>query len=128
MIIAPYVHKQTNIKMQGYNEICMHKITLMCDGGEKLWIEADDINPIVDCLEVNELCLKNDIVKKDNIIFAEIDTTKTKMNSMYTYEEIEPGSEMLCWRDFIVITDSENNILIPIPEPFKNILLGCLCA
>ncbi len=127
MIIAPYIHKKTIVKNQGQQDIVLHKITLLCDGGEKLWIEADDVDPLVDCFNANDLVLKNKPIQKDKIVFAEIDTTKTKMSSMYTYEEIEPCEEVLCWRDFLIVTDSTGNQLIPIPEVFRE-TLSYLCA
>lgn len=127
MIIAPYIHKKTIIKVPGQNYIVLHKITLLCDGGEKPWIEESDINPLIDCFEANELVIKGKLKSKNKIIFGEIDTTKTKMNSMYTYEEIETGDELMCWRDFVVVTDPTGNPLIPIPEVFREVLTS-LCA
>jgi hypothetical protein len=127
MIIAPYIHKKTIIKVPGQNDIVLHKITLLCDGGEKPWIEESDINPLIDCFEANELVIKGKLTQKNKIIFGEIDTTKTKMNLMYTYEEIEPGDELLCWRDFVVVTDPIGNPLISIPEVFREVLIS-LCA
>ena len=127
MIIVPYIHKKVNIKVPGQNDIVIHKITLLCEGGEKLWIESDDVDPLVDCFEANELVITGKLKQKNNIVFGEIDTTKTKMNSMYTYEEIEPGEEMMCWRDFVIITDPIGNSLITIPEIFREVLIS-LCA
>lgn len=127
MIIAPYIHKKANIKVPGQNDIVLHKITLLCEGGEKPWTESADINPLVDCFDANELVTTGKLNQKKNIVFGEIDTTKTKMNSMYTYEEIEPGDELLCWREFIVATDPIGNPLISIPEVFREVLIS-LCA
>ena len=73
------------------------------------------------------MVIKGKLKQKNKIIFGEIDTTKTKMNLMYTYEEIEPGDEMLCWRDFVIVTDPTGSLLIPIPEVFREVLTS-LCA
>lgn len=127
MIIVPYIHKKLQSKTANQNDIVLHKITLLCEGGEKLWIESDEVNPLVDCFETNELSIKEKLYKKDKIVFGEIDTTKTKMSSMYTYEEIQLGDQILCWRDFIVTTDTKGNLLISVPEVFREILIS-LCA
>lgn len=127
MIIAPYIHKKSIIKNQGHQDIVLHKITLLCDGGDKLWTESDDIDPLVDCFEANDLFVSKKLVQKNKTFFGEIDPTKTKMSSMYTYEEIESGEEVLCWRDFIIVTDPTGNPLIPIPEVFRE-TLSYLCA
>lgn len=127
MIIAPYIHKKTNIKIPGQNDIYLHKITLLCDGGEKPWIEEDYVDPLVDCFNANDLFITGKLKQKNKIVFGEIDTIKTKINLMYNYEEIEPGDEMLCWRDFIVVTDPTGNPLISIPDVFREVLIP-LCA
>jgi hypothetical protein len=104
-------------------DITIHTIHILCDnGGESLWNEE---GPIDECLEPNDIFHKKLDISK-NYVYAEINEEKTNIKSMYSYEEIEPNSDILCWRRFIYITEPTGNQLIRVPELFEQILKDIL--
>ena len=123
MFIIPYIYNFKNIKSVSNQDIIIHNIYILCDnGGESLWEED---SPIDECLEPNELFHKKLDISK-NYVYAEINQEKTNIKSMYLYDEIEPDSDILCWRRFIYITEPTGSQLMKIPDPFAQVLKDIL--
>ena len=82
MFIVPYIYKRGKTS----DNLVIHRIEILCEGGKTLWIEEDD-TPIKDIFEPNGLYTQG-IKKMGKYILAKIDTNKTDLSSMYTYSEI----------------------------------------
>ena len=114
MIVAPFTYSKT----QTTNGIYIHRIRLLCQGGQTPW--SEDSQPIDDILQPNGIYTKGthtiELPTGQSCVLAEVDTQKTDMTSMYTWHEIEPSdSEMLCWRTFTFGT-SGTHIWLPQPN------------
>jgi hypothetical protein len=123
MIIIPYIHTFKKVKGQGSQnqDILIHSITILCEGGENFWNETDETLDIIkDCLEPNDIhILPETALAAATTYYAEVDTEKTDIGSMYMYEEVEPDSDVLCWRQFIILTDSTGEPIMHIPDVFQ---------
>lgn len=99
MLIVPYTH----ISYTTPNNLIIHRIHIMCQGGNTLWKE--DEQNIADILEPNGLFSNTiSIDSSTNTYYADIDITKTDMKTMYTWNELEStDNESLCWRTFTVV-------------------------
>lgn len=124
MIIVPYFHKSIQVKGSLNADILVHSIIILCDkGGQVLWTENDETLDIQkDCLEANEIYCLNKPYRIGTTYYAEVDRSTTDISSMYSYNEIESGSDILCWRTFIYTTDLMKNSILSVPEQFRNIL------
>ncbi len=112
----PYIHSSKPTKVLGQDAV-LHVIKVLCDrGGSALWEEADatveTLSAVI--LEPNELVAAGaGTVGTNDSIFVEIDPVATAMSSMYSYEEIEPGTtDILCWRTFYHVTSTAGEPLL----------------
>lgn len=129
MIIVPYIHSKRPTKVLG-QDAALHVIRILCDkGGEALWEESDEglsvdtVGAVV--LEPNELvAAAKPIPTADrNTLLVPIDPIATPMSSMYSYEEITPGTtDMLCWRTFYHVTDTAGTALLKPPVTFAAVI------
>lgn len=136
----PYIHSKRPTKVLGQNAF-LHVIRILCDkGGEALWEEADEgltVDTVGDIvLEPNELVAfaaklpqqvattgNGNGVANSKAILIPIDPVATTMSSMYSYEEITPGStDMLCWRTFYHVTDTAGTALLKPPVIFAAVI------
>ena len=124
MIIVPYFHKSIQVKGSLNADILVHSITILCDkGGQALWTENDETLDIEkDCLAANDIICLTKPYRVGATYYAEVDKSATDISSMYTYDEIESGSDILCWRTFIYTTDMMKNPILTVPEQFQNAL------
>lgn len=109
MLIVPYTHISYNTQ----NGLIIHRIHIMCQGGNIIWRE--DEQNITDILEPNGLFSSNIHIDNDtNTYYANIDITKTDMSSMYTWNEIDSAdTESLCWRTFTLIQSPTGTDWLP---------------
>lgn len=109
MLIIPYTH----ISYSTPNSLIIHRIHILCQGGDIIW-EEDEQN-IIDILEPNGLFSSNiHIDSSRNTYYADIDTTKTDMSSMYTWNELEStDKESLCWRTFTFVQTQDSSNWLP---------------
>lgn len=123
MIIIPYIYSEYITKL--------HKIitiTILCNGGNTLWIEPDMCENNIDTniMIPNELytcslpiittCLGSACV------FIEIDITRTNINNMFNWREVLPEPDILCWRSFKYINNIHDNTKwLDIPD---NVYIG----
>ena len=138
MIIVPYIHSKRPTKVLGQDAF-IHVIRILCDrGGEALWEEADEglsvdtVGAVV--LEPNELVVTGAPLVVTGVadssgssaakaLLIPIDPVATDMSSMYSYEEITPGStDMLCWRTFYHVTDTAGTALLRAPVVFAAVI------
>ena len=128
MIIVPYIHGKRPTKVLGQDAF-LHVIRILCDkGGEALWEESDEgltvdtVGAVV--LEPNELVAAGAATAPNSkAILIPIDPVATAMSSMYSYEEITPGStDMLCWRTFYHVTDTTGTALLKPPVIFAAVI------
>jgi len=82
--------------------------------GSQIWTEGNLTDPFVEALEPNGLFMKRAFQIKDHSYF-QIDLDKTNMESMYTYKECEPSTDILSWHIFHIITDAKGSLWIDIP-------------
>jgi hypothetical protein len=117
MYIVPYLHKVT--EKHGRT---IHVIDLLTDGGQRLWSEAEGTDIHADVLEPNSLVLK-EMKQEASYHYLSLDSSKTDIASMYKWSECPVDSDMLCWRTFYIIEDSNLSPWIRIPEgTFKPVL------
>jgi len=117
MYIIPYLHKAT--EKHGRT---IHVIDMLTDGGQRLWTEAEGTDIHADVLEPNSLVLK-EMKQEGPYYYLSLDSSKTDITSMYKWTECPIDSEMLSWRTFYIIEDSNSSLWIQIPEGvFKPVL------
>lgn len=128
MIIVPYIHSSKPTKVLGQDAV-LHVIKVLCDkGGAALWeeigtepITVETLSAVI--LEPNELVAATAGRATADSIFVEIDPVATAMSSMYSYEEIEPGTtDILCWRTFYHVTGTAGEPLLTPPVMFAGII------
>lgn len=117
MYIVPYTYKKQII-----HDRMFHIINILTDGGSRIWTENDDLSIETDILEANGLVATR-IEKKETGVYITVDDTRTDMESMYKWKELPAKTDMLCWRQFTLISDKDGNAWIEIPEsPFRSSL------
>ena len=121
MIIVPFVYKPKEISKQ----LTSHTFHVLCEGGTKLWKES--FQSIENVLAPNDLYEKS--IKPYNSSgelyhLVEIDTKKTDLKSMFTWDEIDSNdTDTLCWRTFHIFTNKDNSVWLQFPKtPIYNIL------
>jgi hypothetical protein len=124
MFIVPFTH---NIVKQKQNNINIHTIKILTIGGIQLWEENSKLNIDNDILIPNDIFRIGDIIKLGkNIKLCKVDTSKTKMNDYFKWEEININDkDTFCWRTYIQIIDNNNHNWLNIPdnETFGRVLL-----
>ena len=123
----PYIHGKRPTKVLGQDAV-LHVIRILCDkGGEVLWEETDEgltvdtVGAVV--LEPNELVAAARPIPTAKALLIPIDPVATPMSSMYSYEEITPGTtDMLCWRTFYHVTDTAGTALLKPPVTFAAVI------
>lgn len=125
----PYIHSSKPTKVLGQDAV-LHVIKVLCDrGGSALWeeigadpITVETLSAVI--LEPNELVAAGaGTVGANDSIFVQIDPVATAMSSMYSYEEIEPGTtDILCWRTFYHVTSTAGEPLLTPPVMFAGII------
>lgn len=86
-------------------------------GGKELWSEDDSLD-VCDILSSNDIFLTESPIKKGDIYFCRVDTTKTNINDFYKWNEISLNdTETFCWRKFYTFGENEKTInWLPIPD------------
>lgn len=84
----------------------LQTVNILCQGGVEPWSETDE-NTVTDVLEPNEIF--GNVQKQSNTYFIEVNTSKTNIQNMYSYDEIDPeDTDILCWRRFYRLIDASN--------------------
>ena len=115
MFIVPFTYMERKCKTH-----TIHKINILCEGN-KLWEESDGVDIKKDILHANDLVADKGEVLKDNIVYIQIDYKKTKINTMFKWEELplaDTGS-ILSWRSFMIINNNSGEKWIGCPEDVK---------
>jgi len=116
MKLVPYTY--SSLKR---NEKVIHIIRVLLEGN-KVWQEANLVDPIQNALEPNGLFATKSFLEADHRYF-QIDETRTDMASMFDYRECEPDTDILCWNTHYVITNEANEPWFDIPYPFLRPIL-----
>ena len=104
-----------------------HCLTL---GGALLWKEDDSLDVVRDIIEPNGIYLSSPPVKVNDIVFCQVDTTRTNLADQYQWEEIPlTDRQTFCWRTYYLMgkgTDKGegNTNWLPLPaeerlEPYS---------
>jgi hypothetical protein len=117
MYIIPFIYKKNKL----LNNLEIHTIHLISQGNQ-LWEEADNTNIDIDIIEGNDFVLLSAYRQYGNIIFIPLNPDKTNMDDMYIWNEVEPNTELLCWKKFSVIY-SNNKLWLPAPDKETNDVL-----
>lgn len=119
MLIVPYTCTTKTID----GGLTVHRVHILCQGGRTLWEEDDqDVRYV---LESNGIFIES--VNKDsasNTYFAKIDTQRTEMSSMYSWQELPyADEETLCWRTFTIVRATNGSVWLPTVSsgPFEGI-------
>jgi hypothetical protein len=99
MFILPY-HSSSR-PFQFIHITTFHCLTL---GGALLWKEDDSLDVIRDIIEPNGIYLSSPPVKVNDIVFCEVDTTRTNLADQYQWEEISlTDRQTFCWRTYYLM-------------------------
>ena len=115
MFILPY-HSSSRT-FQFIHITTLHCLTL---GGALLWKEDDALDVVHDILEPNGIYLASPPVRVKDIVFCEVDTTRTNLADHYQWEEISlTDRQTFCWRTYYLMgkdTDATNWLPLPAEE------------
>lgn len=121
MFILPY-HSSSRT-FQAIHITTFHCLTL---GGALLWKEDDSLDVVRDILGPNGIYLSSPPVKVNDIVFCQVDTTRTNLADQYQWEEIPlTDRQTFCWRTYYLMgTDTCNTNWLPLPaeerlEPYS---------
>jgi hypothetical protein len=121
MFILPY-HSSSRT-FQAIHITTFHCLTL---GGALLWKEDDSLDVVRDIIEPNGIYLSSPPVKVNDIVFCQVDTTRTNLADQYQWEEIPlTDRQTFCWRTYYLMgTDTCNTNWLPLPaeerlEPYS---------
>lgn len=117
MYIIPFIYKKNKL----LNNLEIHTIHLISQGNQ-LWEEADSTNIDVDIIEGNDFVLLSPYKRHGNTIYIPLNPDKTNMDDMYIWNEVEPNTDLLCWKKFSVIY-SNNKLWLPAPDRETNDVL-----
>ena len=92
----------------------VHIIRVLKEGSQ-LWTEGPLSNPSTEALAPNGLFIQM-AFQEGPYDYFQIDVEKTHMESMYTYRECEPETDMMCWHTFYIITDTKGTPWIQLSE------------
>jgi hypothetical protein len=99
MFILPY-HSSSR-PVQFIHITTFHCLTL---GGALLWKEDDSLDVIRDIIEPNGIYLSSPPVKVNDIVFCEVDTTRTNLADQYQWDEISlTDRQTFCWRTYYLM-------------------------
>ena len=119
MLIIPYTHLKKT--MEG--GLAVHRMHILCQGGRTAWEE--DEQDVQGVLEINGIYMKSvSVDHATHTYYVEIDTNRTDMSSMYTWQELPYDDEQsLCWRTFTVVRTLNGSAWLPTvqSEPFATI-------
>ena len=119
MLIIPYTHLKKT--MEG--GLAVHRMHILCQGGRTAWEE--DEQDVRHVLETNGIYMKSvSVDHATHTYYVEIDTNRTDMSSMYTWQELPYDDEQsLCWRTFTVVRTLNGSAWLPTvhSEPFATI-------
>lgn len=121
MLIVPYTYMTKAIEGGGPT---VHRVHVLCQGGRTVWEEDDQ--DVRNVLETNGIYLTD--VKTDrgtNTHYVKIDTARTDMSSMYTWQELPYNDEQsLCWRTFTLVRAPNGSAWLPTVNegPFATIV------
>lgn len=112
MLILPFTH---NVVKQ--NEMYVNVFNFLTVGGHNLWEESNSLEIDKDILNPNDIYRKGALIKFDKKLqLCEVDIQKTKLSDFYKWEEIElQDQETFCWRTYIYMTGTNNQIWLEIP-------------
>ncbi len=126
MLIIPYTHLKKT--MEG--GLTVHRIHILCQGGRTPWEE--DEQDVQGVLETNGIYMSGvSVDHATHTYYVEIDTARTDMASMYTWQELPYDDEQsLCWRTFTVVRTPNGSQWLPTVqnEPFSSITERILCT
>lgn len=95
-------------------------IKILTIGGKYLWEEDNNFDINTDILEPNGIFVKSQPKNPSSFpsyYLCEVDTTKTALNDFYKWDELPiTDEETFCWRSYTHLTDTYNNIWLPIPD------------
>jgi len=121
MFILPY-HSSSRT-FQAIHITTFHCLTL---GGALLWKEDDSLDVVRDILEPNGIYLSSSPVKVNDIVYCQVDTTRTNLADQYQWEDISlTDRQTFCWRTYYLMgTDTGNTNWLPFPaeerlEPYS---------
>lgn len=117
MYIIPFIYKKNKL----LNNLEIHTIYLISQGNQ-LWEEEDNTNIDVDIIEGNDFVLLSPYKRHGNTIYIPLNPDKTNMDDMYIWNEVEPNTDLLCWKKFSVIY-SNNKLWLPAPDKETNDVL-----
>ncbi len=117
MYIIPFIYKKNKL----LNNLEIHTIHIISQGNQ-LWEEADNTNIDVDIIEGNDFVLLSPYKRHGNTIYIPLNPDKTNMDDMYIWNEVEPNTDLLCWKKFSVIY-SNNKLWLPAPDKETNDVL-----
>ena len=103
MLIIPFIHRISYEK-----DIHIHTIRILTIGGKHLW--EDDITSLA------KNGIYGNITQVDDIYLCEVDITKTNMDDMYKWSEIDiHDNETFCWRDYVFFNGKNNECWLHTP-------------
>ena len=94
-------------------------------GGTQLWKEDDSLDVVRDILGPNGIYLASPPVRVKDIVFCEVDTTRTNLADQYQWDEISlTDRHTFCWRTYYLMgtdmgtdTDKDNSKTNWLPLP-----------
>jgi hypothetical protein len=99
MFILPY-HSSSRA-FQAIHITTFHCLTL---GGAQLWKEDDSLDVVHDILGPNGIYLASPPVRVKDIVFCEVDTTRTNLADQYQWDEISlTDRHTFCWRTYYLM-------------------------
>jgi len=99
MFILPY-HSSSRT-FQAIHITTFHCLTL---GGALLWKEDDSLDVVRDILEPNGIYLSSSPVKVNDIVYCQVDTTRTNLADQYQWEDISlTDRQTFCWRTYYLM-------------------------
>lgn len=121
MFIVPYHFSSRTF--QAIHITSFHCLTL---GGTLLWKEDDSLDVIHDIVEPNGIYLVSPPVRVNDIVFCQVDTTRTNLADQYQWEEISlTDRQTFCWRTYYLMgKDMGTTNWLPLPaeerlEPYS---------
>lgn len=115
MFIIPYIRKTTL-----HNNMLINVFKILTIGGKNIWEESNGLDIDTDILEPNGIFRTGSIAtisKLPTYYLCEIDSNKTALTEFYKWEELPiSDEETFCWKTYTYLTDTNENIWLPIPE------------
>ena len=113
MFILPY-----QISSRTFQTIQITSFRCLTIGGACLWSEKDELDVIRDILEPNGIYLAAPPMRVKDIVFCQVDATRTNLADQYVWEELPIGDRhTFCWRTYYLMgNDSNMTYWLPVPS------------